>query len=106
MIKQFLLQAGRKLKRLAGSGEKKKKSASRVEQESMSSGERLLGPAAEQKSSPAQEGQTRPRQKPRKKKPRWNLDRFPVDPVAGKSRFHDFSLPLGIMHAVADLDFQ
>lgn len=106
MIKQFLLQAGRKLKRLAGSGEKKKKSASRTEQERKASGETLLGPAAERKRSLEKEELSRPPRKPKKKKPRWTPDQFPVDPVEGKSRFHDFSLPLGVMHAVADLDFQ
>ena len=48
----------------------------------------------------------RPSPENRNKKPRWTLSKFPVDPVEGKSRFHDFDLPLALMHAIADLDFK
>jgi ATP-dependent RNA helicase RhlB len=47
----------------------------------------------------------RPRQQ-RKEKPKWDLDSFQVDPLPGKSRFHDFDLPLSLMRAIADLDFK
>lgn len=44
--------------------------------------------------------------KPKKrKKRRWKLEDFPVEPEPGKTRFHDIGLPLPIMHAIADLDF-
>ena len=36
----------------------------------------------------------------------WDLGKFEVLPIEGKSRFHDFDLPLPIMHAIADLGFQ
>lgn len=36
----------------------------------------------------------------------WNVSQFDVVPVEGKSRFHDFDLPVTIMHAIADLGFQ
>lgn len=39
-------------------------------------------------------------------KPAWDLAKFEVVPVEGKSRFHDFDLPLPIMHAISDLDFK
>ena len=39
-------------------------------------------------------------------KPAWELSKFEVVPVEGKSRFHDFDLPLTIMHAISDLGFQ
>ncbi len=39
-------------------------------------------------------------------KPRWNLSQFKVDPVEGKTRFHDLELPSEIMHAIADLEFE
>ncbi len=48
----------------------------------------------------------RPSSGNRGKKPRWTLSQFPVDPMEGKSRFHDFTLPLSLMHAIADLDFK
>ena len=39
-------------------------------------------------------------------KPAWDLSKFEVVPVEGKSRFHDFDLPDTIMHAIADLGFE
>ncbi len=41
-----------------------------------------------------------------KVKPEWSLDSFPVTPVEGKSRFHDYPIPLEIMRAIADQQFQ
>ncbi|MBU0482513.1 MAG: DEAD/DEAH box helicase [Proteobacteria bacterium] len=35
----------------------------------------------------------------------WNPENFQVIPAEGKTRFHDFSLPDEIMHAIADLGF-
>jgi ATP-dependent RNA helicase RhlB len=36
----------------------------------------------------------------------WHLDSFEVQPMAGKTRFHDLGLPDPVMHAIADLGFQ
>ncbi|MFK0571983.1 ATP-dependent RNA helicase RhlB [Endozoicomonas sp.] len=36
----------------------------------------------------------------------WSLDQFPVAPDPEKTRFHDFDLPLGLMHAIADEGFK
>lgn len=44
--------------------------------------------------------------RPRTKKPRWNLDKFKVTPKEGLSRFHDFDLPLSVMHGIADEKFE
>ncbi len=33
----------------------------------------------------------------------WSLDDFSVAPQEGKTRFHDFDLPLEVMHGIADL---
>ncbi|PID72201.1 MAG: ATP-dependent RNA helicase RhlB [Desulfobulbus propionicus] len=47
------------------------------------------------------------RQPPKKQaKPKWSLDQFEVTPVPGKSRFHDFKLPLKLMRGIAELNFQ
>lgn len=46
------------------------------------------------------------KKKPRKRKPPWTLDKFQVEEVEGKVRFHDFSLPVPLMHGIADLKFQ
>ncbi len=36
----------------------------------------------------------------------WSLADFEVAEMPGKTRFHDFGLPLELMHAIADLGFQ
>ena len=36
----------------------------------------------------------------------WHVDAYQVPPKDGFSRFHDFNLPVEIMHAVSDLGFQ
>ena len=38
--------------------------------------------------------------------PRWDISKFHVPTVVGKTRFHDLDLPPEILHAIADLDFQ
>ncbi len=46
------------------------------------------------------------KEKSGRKKRLWTLDRFQVEELAGKTRFHDFSLPVPLMHGIADQDFQ
>ncbi len=36
----------------------------------------------------------------------WQLSDFPVPDLPDKVRFHDFELPLPLMHAIADLNFE
>ncbi|SHF63723.1 ATP-dependent RNA helicase RhlB [Modicisalibacter ilicicola DSM 19980] len=48
----------------------------------------------------------RRRRKPRKSQTNWDLRHFQVTPVAGKWRFHDFDLPLPLMHAIHALGFE
>jgi len=56
---------------------------------------------------PQEESPRPPRKrKPRRQSPRWSLDEFLVPEQEGKTRFHDLKLPLGLMHAIADLKFQ
>ncbi|MCP3943890.1 MAG: DEAD/DEAH box helicase [Desulfobacteraceae bacterium] len=43
-------------------------------------------------------------QRPPKK--RWTLEKFPVEPEEGKTRFHDLDLPLSLMHGICDLKFK
>ena len=45
----------------------------------------------------------KPRPKP--KKPRWTIEDFQVEPQEEKTRFHDFKLTTGLMHAICDLNF-
>jgi len=41
-----------------------------------------------------------------KKNRKWSVAQFPVEPEEGKARFHDFRLPAGLMHGIADLNFR
>ncbi len=41
-----------------------------------------------------------------RKKAKWTQSRFVVEKEKGKMRFHDFHLPAGLMHGIADLNFQ
>lgn len=52
-----------------------------------------------------QKSQQRPERKAKPAKV-WDLSQFPVEPEEGKIRFHDFDLPVPLMHAIADLGFQ
>lgn len=36
----------------------------------------------------------------------WSIESFQVEPQEGKKRFHDFDLPIEIMHAISDLGFR
>ncbi|NNL56728.1 MAG: ATP-dependent RNA helicase RhlB [Pseudomonadales bacterium] len=44
--------------------------------------------------------------RPRGKPQEWSLEQFQVEPVEGRTRFHDLDLPLSLMHAIADLGFE
>ena len=37
---------------------------------------------------------------------KWDVSRFKVDEVEGKTRFHDFNLPAPLLHAIFDLGFK
>ncbi len=62
-------------------------------------------PPQEEPSSQEEQARKRVRRS-RGKKPKWSVSNFIVDPVEGKSRFHDFDLPQSLMHGIADLDFK
>ncbi|TKB24453.1 DEAD/DEAH box helicase [Desulfopila sp. IMCC35006] len=53
----------------------------------------------------AKQGKYRAPEKSRQK-PAWSLDDFPVVPAEGKSRFHDYPIPLPVMQAIADQKFE
>ncbi|SEH04549.1 DEAD/DEAH box helicase [Candidatus Venteria ishoeyi] len=57
--------------------------------------------------SPEKRGknQRQPRQS-KNQKPRWSVEQFQVAPEEGKTRFHDFHLSTGLMHAIANLKFE
>ncbi|RPH41550.1 MAG: DEAD/DEAH box helicase [Desulfobulbaceae bacterium] len=121
MIRKFVLSAGRKIRKLARAGRLRSQKLFSREV----SGEAAIAPAVvpgaiETESpivpvsqpEPPREGVVRkPRTQQRQtarpeEKAAWTLDAFEVDLVAGQSRFHDFDLPLTIMHGIADLGFR
>ncbi len=113
MIKAFLQKAGTKLRNIAKSGKKEHGKAAIAPA--------ALQPASEEVSaaqvstdqtpsaamdSPAPARPRRPRPKKERQEPEWDVAQFQVEPLAGKTRFHDLDLPVALMHAIADLQFQ
>ena len=119
MFKKFVLSAGNKIRNLARAGRlHSRRLFGRRSKEQLVAEELSLTSEPFPGSGPEQ-GDSRAGRPPRKRKRRgsspaalpvqethWSIDQFAVDPVPGKSRFHDFALPAEVMHAVADLDFR
>ncbi len=75
---------------------------SKKKEDKPSSSLKSAAPAKQEK--PKLETPKKQYKKPKKKQ--WSINDFSVEPKKGETRFHDFDLPLGVMHAVADLKFQ
>lgn len=43
---------------------------------------------------------------PKKQVPDWDINEFAVEPEEGKTRFHDFGLPKGLMQGIHELGFK
>jgi ATP-dependent RNA helicase RhlB len=114
MIKVFLKKVGNKLRNIARSGKKDHGNPAIAQPGSQAAHHLEVLPeqalSGAQLESPAGEAGSRPRRPPRPKRERqeleWDLTQFQVEPVAGKTRFHDLDLPLPLMRAIADLKFQ
>ncbi|MBM9513336.1 DEAD/DEAH box helicase [Desulfogranum marinum] len=107
MIKKFFSLAGQSIKKLARSATGKSKTAPKSPaQETIPAQEALQEKHQNRKEQKPQ--QTKFRQPPKKKKATvaWRIEEFEVTPLPDKTRFHDYELPLEIMHAIADLEFQ
>lgn len=86
--------------------------------ESAGKGENTPAPGAPQPAAPEQaassseaagsQGKKRSRRRSGKPKtaPAWSIDEFSVEPVEGKTRFHDLGLRDEIMHGIADIGFE
>jgi ATP-dependent RNA helicase RhlB len=112
MIKQDILSAGSKIKQLARTGKLKlgrmlggKKKRAEVEPQKAAADDEVQEQKRPQKKQPQEQTCSPVPRKRRRKKP-WSLDKFPVDVVPGKSRFHDFDIPLQVMRAIADQGFK
>ncbi len=111
MLKKIIQLTGKKIRTIAKSG--KKQSISLFQNKAKQVSE--VAPLTARKnevSEPeiakvAEERRPQRRHKSRRRpKKRWNVEDFQVEPKEGMVRFHDLELPRGIMHAIADLDFQ
>ena len=117
MIKKNIVSAGNTIKRLAQTGKlkmgrmlgpKKRKKEELPLQAAVTVGRDSS--TAEKQLEEKHHGESgsgkyrAPRRK--KKKSSWTLDNFQVDPVEGKSRFHDFNIPLPVMRAIFDQGFE
>lgn len=116
MIRTFLKKAGNRLRKLARRRRKKVDVELAVSPEQVvahvSEGQPAVsepdtaGNTAAEETLPVAEKPRRHRARGSQPKEEWDLSQFAVAPEEGKTRFHDFDLPLSLMHAIADLNFQ
>lgn len=107
MIKKIFSLAGRSIKKLARSATGKGKAPPKPpEKETIEP--QVLSKRKQQNHKDTKPQQKKFRQPSKKKKSTaaWKIEDFEVVPLPDKSRFHDYELPLEIMHAIADLQFQ
>ncbi len=64
------------------------------------------GARTEKQHSPKPEKQHQPKRAVKVDHGPWDIAQFPVEPVEGKTRFHDFDLELPLMRGIADLGFK
>jgi len=117
MIKKNIISAGNKIKQLtrAGklrfdrmlSGNKKKSREQSVPIPAVRKHDDVSGEnkAVKTHGATAENTHYKESQHKKKKKP-WSLEKFPVDPVEGKIRFHDFKIPVSVMRAICDQRFR
>lgn len=102
MIRKLIKDAGRRIRNFLRPG--RKKSPGPPSDEAVVSVNTSEAQAEKTTESARQAGQGKARRR-QKRKEDW-VGLFQVEPVEGKSRFHDFVLPESIMHAIADLGFR
>ncbi len=120
MMKRFFLAAGARIKRIAQAGKRRYR---KLLGRSVAADKETQGPleqagkeyvatsrdgaqeASEAASGPGFKRKYRAPTKP-KDKLQWSLDSFLVTPEEGKSRFHDYVIPLPIMRAIAEQGFK
>jgi len=117
MIKKNIASAGNSIKRLAQTGKlkmgrmlgsKNRKKEDLPVQAAVSPGSDPEIAARRLEKNHSKESETGKYRAPRKKekKSSWTLDSFPVNPLEGKSRFHDFNIPLPVMRAICSQGFE
>ncbi|MGB3212875.1 MAG: DEAD/DEAH box helicase [Desulforhopalus sp.] len=118
-MKKIILSVGKKIRTIAQAGKHRygkmmgrrtsdtqnAESVKPVELQTLSVEEKGSVPTDAHVEPAVKKAKYRAPEKP-KQKPAWTLDNFPVTPAEGKSRFHDYSIPLKVMRAIADLNFE
>jgi ATP-dependent RNA helicase RhlB len=102
MLKKIILSTTRKIKELVQTGRPRpnmKKQKTKDAERSTAFTE-VDAPVVEEA---AADRKKRPRTR---RKQGWTLDKFQVPEVEGKSRFHDFDIPVKVMRAIADQKFK
>jgi ATP-dependent RNA helicase RhlB len=108
-MKKFILSAGRKITNIAKAGGRRyRKMVGRSRDADATTRLETGEEEPVLQNSPATTGEhEKPRTPagPQGGKKEWSLDDFPVTPEAGKSRFHDYEIPLKVMRAISDQKF-
>ncbi|GAB6190523.1 DEAD/DEAH box helicase [Desulfocastanea catecholica] len=117
-MKKTILAVGRKIRRIAQAGKHRygrllgraAPAAGTTEPDlpatlAAKSGEKQQPPLKQSAAPVAEKSKYRAPEKA-KVKPAWSLEDFPVTPMEGKSRFHDYPIPLPVMRAIADQHFE
>ncbi len=116
MIRKMLQSAGRRIRNFLWPKRKKSPALQSVEKADQGVASQTLqertteqtgqdGPGRTRRKGSDGQGTGSSARRRQKRKESWDIGKFHVEPVEGKSRFHDFSLPETIMHAIADLGF-
>jgi ATP-dependent RNA helicase RhlB len=116
MMKKTILSLGNKIRRIAQAGKHRYRELLGRSTPDLCKTEPALAASqrkpveeneilSESNSLPEKRIKYRAPEKP-KAKPSWSLENFPVTPMEGKSRFHDYEIPLKVMRAIADQNFE
>jgi len=111
-MKKFIQSAGKKIRSILqrsrdSKQNQEKKAASQVAQEITVETVEPGGTAKKNTGEKQPDQRDTKYRKPQKpKKPPWTLDDFQVTPEEGKSRFHDYEIPLKVMRGVAEQNFK
>lgn len=109
-MKNLILSASRKMRRIFQAGKQRYDKFVTSTQAENETNVEDAAPVVAKEHSAAKQDVSTPQKKikssPKPRKPPWSLEQFVVTPVPGKSRFHDFDIPLKVMRAIADLKFE
>lgn len=114
MIKRFIQSAGRGIRDAIKVGKRKSlaflpgklKKSGMGNRQKVDSGSAIVNGGRAEGLKPQEKNDSLTKTTKNRKKTKWQLSQFQVEPVDGKVRFHDIGLPLVVMHGIADFGFQ